>query len=332
MDPELVRAGKRTNNGLVCTHRRSPERDIYFVTNLQDVAVDRRVGFHVKDGSPEFWEPRTGERCEVPVYVRDGEYTRVQVKLKPYESTFVVFEHGEDKTDPPHVVASDFADVEKTGEKGFTGLADHNGSFSYAFFDGAGTKESAAHVEGIPSIFELNGPWQVQFLGDDAPADAIQWAGLRSWTEVEQVRHFSGLARYTTEFSLPQDYFFDGAQLRLSLGSVGTVADIRVNGTVVGTHWMREQDFPVDGVLHVGKNTVVVEVTNTLINRVSGLKAFPGVAPECQERLGEGLDQSGRAEKRLLGFEPLPPSGLLGPVRIVAYKSVTIGSGSDGKQ
>jgi len=57
---------------------------------------------------------------------------------------------------------------------------------------------------------------------------------------------------------------------------------------------------------------------------VSGLKAFPGVAPELQPLLGEGLDTSGSVEKRLLGFEPLPPSGLLGPVRIVPYRRVEV--------
>ncbi len=324
MDPDLVRAGKRTNNGLVCTHRRSPSMDSYFVTNLQDVAVDRCVGFHVKEGHPEFWDARSGDRRDIPVYARDGEYTRVQLRLKPYESTFVVFENGEDKSDPPHVVAGDFADVIVTGEKGFGGLVDHNGSFSYAFFDGDAVREGTAHVEGIPSVFEVNGPWEVQFPGENAPVNAFQWPGLRSWTDVEQFRHFSGRARYTAEFSLPEEYFFDGAQPRLSLGSVGTVADISVNGTPVGTHWMREQEFPVDGMLHPGKNTLVVEVTNTLINRVSGLDAFPAIAPELQQRLGEGLDHSERVEKKLLGFEPLPPSGLLGPVRIVLCKRVEV--------
>ena len=324
MDTDLVRSGTRTNNGLVCTHRRTSNADLYFVTNLQDVAVDQRVGFRVKAGHPEFWEPRTGERREAMTYARDGEYTRVQLRLKPYASAFVVFEHGGDKTDPPHVVASDFTDILGADGKGFSALADRNGSYSYTFHDGTATREGTVQVAGIPAAFEINGSWQVQFLGNDAPADAFQWDGLRSWTEVEQVRHFSGCARYTTEFTLPQDYFFEGARLCLSLGSVGTVADISVNGTAVCTHWMREQDFPVDGILHPGKNTLVVEVTNTLINRVSGLKAFPAIAPELQERLGDGLDQSGRVEKRLLGFEPLPPSGLLGPVSIVSYKKAMV--------
>lgn len=324
MDPDLVHAGKRTNDGLVCTHRRSPDMDLYFVTNLQDVAVDRRVGFHVKDGHPSFWEPRTGQRRDVTSYARDGEYTRIQLKLKPYESTFVVFEHGNEHTDAPHVVASDFTDIIKATNTGFTALADHNGSFAYEFSDGAATHSGTAQVAGIPSVFEVNGPWQVQFLGDGAPAKPLEWPGLCSWTDVEQVRHFSGRARYSAEFSLPQEYFFDGAQRSLSLGSVGTVADISLNGTPVGTHWMRDMEFPVDGLLHPGKNTLVVEVTNTLINRVSGLDVFPGVAPELQPRLGEGIDHSGRVEKILLGFEPLPPSGLLGPVRIVPYKSVGV--------
>jgi hypothetical protein len=324
MDPELIRASKRTNDGLVCTHRQGPGMDIYFVTNLQDVAVNRRVGFHVKDGHPALWEPRTGVRREVPVYARDGEYTRIQLKLKPYESVFVVFERTGEKTDPPHMVASDFADVVETTDNGFSALADHNGTLAYAFFNGAAVHSGTVQAEKIPSVLEINGPWQVQFLGPDAPADAFVWPGLRSWTEVEQVRHFSGRAHYTAEFTLPQDYFTDNVRLMLSLGSVGTVAEIRINGVPVGIHWMREQEFAAEKFLHAGKNTLVVEVTNTLINRVSGLDAFPGIAPELQERLGEGIDKSGRVEKILLGFEPLPPSGLLGPVRIAPHRQVEV--------
>ncbi len=331
MDPDLVRAGKRTNDGLVCIHRHDPTMDLYFVTNLQDVGVNRRVGFHVKDGQLSLWDPSSGERREVPMYARDGEYTRIQLKLKPYESTFVMFAHAPEQSEAPHVVSSDFADILNATAKEFTALADHNGSFSYEFFDGAATHSGTAEVSGVPAAFEVNGPWEVQFLGDGAPADAFEWPGLRSWTDVEQLRHFSGRARYSAGFSLPQDYFFDGAQLRLSLGAVGTVADVTVNGVAVGTHWMRDQDFPVDGIVRPGKNTLVVDVTNTLINRVSGLDAFPGVAPELQARLGEGLDKSGRVEKRLLGFEPLPASGLLGPVRITPYKKVEALAVDEGK-
>jgi hypothetical protein len=324
MDPELVRAGKRTNDGLVCTHRHDPAMDIYFVTNLQDVAVDRRVGFHVAAGRPSFWDPRSGERRLVPMYDRDGEYTRVLLKLRPYESTFMIFEHGAEQTEQPHVVAGDFADIIKTSDMGFSALTTHNGNFAYEFFDGTKTYTGTAEANGIPAIFEVNGPWQLQFLRDDATDDVLQWPGLCSWTDVEEVRHFSGRARYTAEFSLPQEYCAEDLRLKLSLGSVGTVAEIRINGLPVGIHWMREQDFPAEKFLHPGKNTLVVEVTNTLINRVSGLDAFPGIAPDVQERLGEGVDKSGRVEKILLGFEPLPPSGLLGPVRIIPLKKVEV--------
>jgi hypothetical protein len=113
-------------------------------------------------------------------------------------------------------------------------------------------------------------------------------------------------------------------RLMLSLGTVGTVAEISVNGLPVGIHWMRDQDFAVEKFLHSGKNSLVVEVTNTLINRVSGLHALPGIAPELQDRLGEGVDKSGRVESRLLGFEPLPPSGLLGPVVIAPAKKTLV--------
>ena len=322
LDMDLVREGKRTNEGLVCAHRRTAEADLYFVANLQDTPVDRRVGFRVNTGLPQFWDPRTGARCDAPVYARDGEYTRIPLRLKPYDSMFVVFEHGGEGTDPPHLVATDFPEIIQAAAGGFTALADHNGSYSYTLFDGTATRQGTPHVNGLPAPFEINGPWQVQFRGQDAPAEPFSWNGLPSWTEIAQVRHFSGQARYTTSFTLPAEYFGEGMHLRLSLGTVGAVADMTVNDRPVGTHWTRQQEFSLDGILKPGKNTLGVVVTNTLINRVSGMKAFPEIVPGLQERLGDGLDHSGRVEKRLIGFEPLPPSGLLGPVRIVPFKQV----------
>ena len=74
-----------------------------------------------------------------------------------------------------------------------------------------------------------------------------------------------------------------------------------------------------------GQNLLEIAVTNTLINRVAGLDAFPEVPPDLQPVFGNGLHESTPAAEALRGFEPLPPSGLLGPVRITPLKRVRIG-------
>jgi hypothetical protein len=48
------------------------------------------------------------------------------------------------------------------------------------------------------------------------------------------------------------------------------------------------------------------------------------VPEELSERLGRGVQDDHSPARALLGYTPLPRSGLLGPVEIRAYKRVTL--------
>jgi len=113
------------------------------------------------------------------------------------------------------------------------------------------------------------------------------------------------------------------------LGCVGAVAEISLNGQNLGVHWIRGQDFVLDGAAQPGRNILEVDVTNTLINRVSGLKSFPEVPIDLQPTFGKAIHESTPSADALLGFEPLPPSGLLGPVRITPLRLVRISLGEE---
>lgn len=324
MDIDLVRAGRRNNEGLACIHRRADAMDIYFVTNLQDAPFTGNVGFRIARRQPFTWNPYSGERCPILAYLRDGSYTRFELTMQPFASRFVVFEDTANTEEPPHVMQCDFAEIMDANPEGFTALASRNGPHTYQFYDGVASRNGVAIVEGLPSVYEVNGVWKVQFLGEDAPAEGTSWTGLKSWTDNDELRHFSGRARYVLDFDLSENYFRDNTHLRLSLGVVGNVAEVRLNGQAVGVHWMTGQEFTLDGIAHLRNNTLEVEVTNTLINRVSGLNAFPDIAVELQPNFGTGIHQTTLEAEKLLGFDPLPRSGLLGPVRITPFKKVTV--------
>ena len=117
---------------------------------------------------------------------------------------------------------------------------------------------------------------------------------------------------------------FPVIRLELDLGDVGNVAEVAVNGKPAGTVWMRGQCLDITSLAVEGTNQLTVRVTNTLINRVSGLKEFPPVPEELRARLGRGVHDDQSPAHALLGYNPLPRSGLLGPVEIRAYKRVTL--------
>ncbi len=65
-------------------------------------------------------------------------------------------------------------------------------------------------------------------------------------------------------------------------------------------------------------------MTNTQINRIAGLEALPPVPDDLQPVFGKGAGDATDVANGLIGFEPLPRSGLLGPVRIVPLKEVRL--------
>jgi hypothetical protein len=88
---------------------------------------------------------------------------------------------------------------------------------------------------------------------------------------------------------------------------------------------MRPYRLNVTSAAREGANHLVVLVTNTLINRVSGFKEAPAVPEELVPHYGSAVTDYARAsENPEIGFEPLSLAGLMGPVTIVPAKRVTI--------
>jgi hypothetical protein len=75
-------------------HRRTPEADIYFVSNKTARPLEAMCTFRVTGRTPELWMPDTGaiQRCKAwePV----GRGTKVALSLAPLGSVFVVFRDG----------------------------------------------------------------------------------------------------------------------------------------------------------------------------------------------------------------------------------------------
>lgn len=177
-------------------------------------------------------------------------------------------------------------------------------------------------------LADLNSGWTLRFDDEKMDTDLDR---LRSWTEIEGRKYFSGRVTYSRAFNLDAAAL-RSARLFIDFGAgtpttdprpagvnglralldppVREAAIVTVNGKRIGSLWHPPYRLDLTPVLHPGKNLIEITVSNTAMNLMAGqpprdfgpLYAKYGKRFEMQE-----LDQ----------VAPLP-SGLLGSVQILA--------------
>lgn len=76
------------------THRVTENRDIYFVSNRTDKAIQTTNTFRTTLGAPELWDPLTGATRLLPEFQTANGTTTIPLQFEPYQSFFIVFEKG----------------------------------------------------------------------------------------------------------------------------------------------------------------------------------------------------------------------------------------------
>lgn len=310
--------GLRENRGLTFLHRKMNQDDLYFVSNIQDQVSTIPVTFRVTDRVPWKWNPYTGEVTPLHTYTVKQGGIEIPLRLQPYESLFIVFTPGRQM----HASQSSLHEIQILEPHRMIGSAQSNGPFLVTLTDGVVSKTVQGSVAGLPAPLLINGDWRMVFLPSGSINLDTTFTQLFSWTKVSRTRHFSGSGVYELTFTAPSVYVKEDLQLFLDLGRVGDIAEVTINGQKAGVVWMRGQTLDVTGLIRAGSNRLSVTVTNTLINRVSGMKEAPPVPEDLMEHYGRSLVTASAGPRSPMSFTALPASGLLGPVRLVVYKKI----------
>jgi hypothetical protein len=163
---------------------------------------------------------------------------------------------------------------------------------------------SAAPRAAVRSI-NIDGPWELQMTHEGRKLQPGRFNQLISWTQHPDpdIKYFSGIANYAKTISIPAGLIGGNHRLYLDLGDVQVIARLHLNGKEAGICWTRP--FRVDITRHAvaGANEIRIEVANTWANRITG---------DMIEK------RPRRTNARWNASAPLLPSGLLGPVRLVA--------------
>ena len=162
----------------------------------------------------------------------------------------------------------------------------------------------------------------MELSGKDFSAIRKTTDRLTSWSDDPATKTFSGTGHYSIDFSLPSGYLSADQKVYLDLGKVGNIAEVKINGKEAGIVWMRGQRPEVAELLKTGLNHLEVEITNTLINRIAAMKE-PAPIPDYMVTRYGNKDKLTEVPREF-GFSPLPAAGLLGPVRLIPARTVTI--------
>lgn len=208
----------------------------------------------------------------------------------------------------------------------------------YEFTTAAG-KTLRAQVDKVPPAVDISGPWQVSFPPNLGAPAQVTFDKLISWPDSTDngVKYFSGTATYDKEIDIPADLVGPNISLELDLGAVKNIAQVFLNGKDLGVLWKPPFRVNISGAAQAGKNTLEIKVTNLWPNRLIGDENLPSDREWNFKRNLEAFPQwvldgkpspTGRitftTAQHWKKDDPLLPSGLLGPVKLVAAERMVL--------
>ncbi len=302
-------------------HRLDKDGDIYFVSNQLERPITMACTFRVEGKAPELWHPDTGRVESAALYKTGNGTTTLPIPFDPLGSVFVVFRR-------PDAVATRVASATLNGKALFEAGSEPTASLpeisggnarlvahepgAYEITNGEGISSKQV-VPALPPPLAIAGPWRVTFPPKLGAPDSATFDHLMSWTDSpdEGVRYFSGTARYSMDFTLPEGFTGAGHLAYLDLGNVKNLAQVSLNGQQLGILWKPPFRTEITNAIKTGANHLEVRITNLWPNRMIGDQKLPQ-----DKRITWASVSPYKADS------PLLPSGLLGPVTIQAGQLV----------
>jgi hypothetical protein len=289
LTPDVALSPSSTEIGF--THRHTEGGEVYFVANTGNRPRSVKAAFRVSGMQPELWDPMNGRIRPARMVDRSPATTTINLELEPYGSVIVVLSKRPLQAPP-----------------------------------------SAAKPVSVPQPVDLSTGWVVRFGPARQP---VTMERLVSWSDLPAMRNYSGVATYEKTLTVGPEMLKKDLTLLLLLGEaapseyraakagmgyrtaleapVRDAAVLYVNDHRAGSVWAPPYSIDVTDRLKAGDNRIRIEVGNLAMNHMAGIKLpnynYDGVAKHFGSRF----------QPQNLDLVEVLPSGLLGPIRLVAH-------------
>lgn len=266
-------------------HRSLSDREIYFISNRTSQPVEDVCLFRDGTSNAELWDAITGEIRPLKIFDQTESGISIKMKLDASQSCFVLF----NKSEKPKksTLKDNFPDKQL--------------------------------------IASLEGPWTVAFDTLWGGPEKVVFDSLADWTTrpEENIRFYSGIARYSKNFDMPESS--ERSKIYLDLGVVRNMARIWLNGKDQGVVWTSPWQVNITDAVKKKGNILEIEVVNLWSNRLIGDELQPDDGVKDGKWPDWLLNGTQRPTERYTFTthhfykkeDPLLESGLLGPVRVM---------------
>jgi len=217
------------------THRKTNDKDIYFISNQIDKERDLKLSFRIKDKVPVMYDAVSDQTSELKDWSSFNGRTVFNINLKPNQSLFVIFETPTKET-------------------------------KYSMGKNWKTFKNA---------YNLSFDWQVQFdKAYGGPEKPVEFKTLTDWTlnADSTIKYYSGEAVYTKKFNFINS---GAEKIWIDLGSFSNIAEVKINGNSCGILWTAPYELEIGKYLINGDNSISITVANTWANRLIGDGKLP---------------------------------------------------------
>ena len=283
-------------------HKKNKNSDVFFLRHSNKKPLAVKMQFNDIGKVPYILNPWNGETQQATHYKMKNNSVIMNLNFDGYGSFIIEFKDGKELL---HLEESPIK-LERNEDGSLSGLIQEIGTYDFKLTNGS--EKSVLIVKNeLPKPINIK-DWNFhmdfrEHTGDFTPIDLFM-ENIKDWRKIKQLKYTSSKGIYTSSFILESEHLKQGTRLILSLGRVGDVAIVRINGKEFDPIMVYPFEVDITNQAVKGSNEIEISVIPTLKNSLVGY-AKKG-----------GKDWRNNKKKILM------PSGLLEPVFIYQKKVV----------